>query len=260
MILFLAGTSDARQLAVRLHQESFVLLATVVTENAARSLREAGIQVKAGRLASQEMVGLIRKRGLSQIVDASHPFAEEVSRNAMKAARICGIPYIRYERPDKKYRNLPGLHMVSSYEEAAEEAARRKGTVLLTTGSKTLDIFARRLLNNPDIRLVVRLLPRQDNLQKCEELGIAQKNIIAMQGPFGKELNIALYRQYGITIVITKESGQAGSVDEKVEAALELGMDVIMIMRPKLDYGIAFSSMEEVLAALRKFGRSEQDV
>lgn len=260
MVLFLAGTSDARQLAIRLHRESIDLLATVVTENAARSLREAGIPVKEGRLASQEMVRLIRERGLSQVVDASHPFAEEASRNAMEAARICSIPYIRYERPAWPYRNHPALHLVSSYEEAAEEAARRKGNVLLTTGSKTLHIFAGRLLIDPEIRLVVRLLPRRDNLEKCAQLGIAQKNIIAMQGPFGKELNMALYRHYGITTVITKESGQTGSVDEKVEAALELGIDVIMITRPKLVYSTAFSNMEEVVAALRKLRGSAQDV
>ncbi|MGA8942789.1 MAG: precorrin-6A reductase [Thermoactinomyces sp.] len=258
MVLFLAGTSDARRLAVRLHQESVPLLATVVTENAARSLREADIPVKVGRLALQEMVNLIRERGLHQVVDASHPFAEEASRNAMEAARICGIPYIRYERPAWVYRDHPRIFPVSSCEEAAEEAARHKGVVLLTTGSKTLSIFAGRLLKDPEIRLVVRLLPRRDNLEKCAELGIRQKNIIAMQGPFGKELNKALFCHYKVNTIITKESGQVGSVDEKVEAALELGLDVIMIKRPNLDYGTAFSDVEEVVKALRKL-RREQD-
>ncbi|MBA4603695.1 precorrin-6A reductase [Thermoactinomyces mirandus] len=259
MVLFLAGTGDARRLAVCLHREQIALLATVVTENAAGSLRKAGIPVRVGRLATQEMASLIRERGCSHVVDASHPFAEEASRNAIQAARICGIPYIRYERPVCPYKNHPGIRVVSSYEEAAEEAARRKGTILLTTGSKTLHIFAGKLLLDPEICLVVRLLPNRDNLEKCAELGIRQKNIIAMQGPFGKELNRALYRHYGITTMVTKESGQAGSVDEKVESALELGIDVIMISRPKLDYSTSFSTAEEVVAVLRKLRRSEQD-
>jgi precorrin-6A/cobalt-precorrin-6A reductase len=260
MVLFLAGTSDARELAVRLHREKISLLATVVTENAAKSLQEAGIPVRVGRLTSQEMARLIRERGFSRVVDASHPFAEEASKNAMEAARICGIPYIRYERPAWVYGNHPGIRVVSSYEEAAEEAARRKGVIMLTTGSKTLAIFAKRLLPDPEIRLVARMLPRKDNMEKCAELGIEQKNIVAMQGPFGKELNVALYRHYGVTTVVTKESGKIGSVDEKVEAALSLGIDVILISRPQLDYGTSFSNVEEVVAALSELRRSEQDV
>jgi precorrin-6A/cobalt-precorrin-6A reductase len=97
-------------------------------------------------------------------------------------------------------------------------------------------------------------------MEKCAELGIEQKNIVAMQGPFGKELNVALYRHYGVTTVVTKESGKIGSVDEKVEAALSLGIDVILISRPKLDYGTSFSNVEEVVAALSELRRSEQDV
>lgn len=257
MVLFLAGTSDARELAVRLHQEKIPLLATVVTENAAKSLQEADIPVRVGRLTSQEMAGLIRERGFSQVVDASHPFAEEASKNAMDAARICGIPYIRYERPAWVYGNDPHIQVVSSYEEAAEEAARRKGVVMLTTGSKTLHIFAKKLLPDPDIRLVARMLPRKENMEKCADLGIEQKNIVAMQGPFSKELNAALYRHYGVTTVVTKESGKIGSVDEKVEAALGLGIDVILISRPRLEYGTSFSNMEEVVTLLRELRRNE---
>ncbi|SEN12581.1 precorrin-6A reductase [Lihuaxuella thermophila] len=257
MLLFLAGTSDARELAIRLHRKKIPLLATVVTENAAKSLQEADIPVRVGRLTSQEMAGLIRERGFIQVVDASHPFAEEASRNAMDAAKTCGIPYIRYERPAWVYGNDPRIQVVSSYEEAAEEAARRKGVVMLTTGSKTLHIFANRLLNDPDIRLVARMLPRRENMEKCAQLGIGQKNIVAMQGPFSKELNAALYRHYGVTTVVTKESGKIGSVDEKVEAALHLGIDVILIARPRLEYGTSFSSMEEVVAAVCEWRRNE---
>ena len=95
---------------------------------------------------------------------------------------------------------------------------------MLTTGSKTLKIFADHLIGLPDTRLIARMLPRQDNMEKCEELGIEQKNIVAMQGPFSKELNKALYNHYKVTLMITKESGKVGAVDEKLEAALEMGI------------------------------------
>jgi len=123
---------------------------------------------------------------------------------------------------------------------------------MLTTGSKTLDIFTKRLLEVPDTRLIARMLPRVDNMEKCERLGLPQKNIVAIQGPFTKEFDKALYRQYGVTVMVTKESGRVGSVDEKVEAAKELGIDIILIGRPVIDYGTVYSEFSDVIQALQK--------
>ncbi len=118
---------------------------------------------------------------------------------------------------------------------------------MLTTGSKTLEIFAKELVGLEDTRLIARMLPRIDNMEKCAELGVEQKNIVAMQGPFSKELNKALYNQYGVTLMITKESGKVGSVDEKLEAALECGIETIMIARPNVNYQNVHSSFEDVI-------------
>lgn len=250
MILALCGTSDARELAALIQSNGFRLLASVVTSPAADSLRKAGIPVRTGRLDRYGMAELVRRERIRAIVDASHPFAEEAHSNAMAAARETGISYIRYERASREYGCDSKLTIVSSYEEAAAEAKRRKGSVMLTTGSKTLHLFASKLLGDPEIRLTVRTLPRQDCIEKAEELGIGQRNVIAMQGPFSRELNEALYRQYGTTVMITKESGAPGSVDEKVDAALELGIHVIMISRPNIDFGTVFSNYEDVIREL----------
>jgi precorrin-6A/cobalt-precorrin-6A reductase len=72
-----------------------------------------------------------------------------------------------------------------------------------------------------------------------------------MQGPFGKELNKALYQHYQVATVITKESGQIGSVDEKVEAALELGLHVVLISRPQIEYGRVLDQIDQVLDQVR---------
>jgi precorrin-6A/cobalt-precorrin-6A reductase len=255
MILLLAGTSDARALAIEIKKEGYSLLATVVTENAAMELKESGIEVQAGRLTEEEMVSLIKAKGIQVVVDASHPFAEEASKNAMNAAKTAGVPYIRYERESQTY-HYEKMMVVESYEEAAEIAAAKKGVVMLTTGSKTLQVFTKELLGKPDIRLIARMLPRVDNMEKCEELGLPQKNIVAIQGPFSKEFDQALYKQYGVTLMITKESGKVGSVDEKVEAAKELGIEVIMIGRPKLNYGMVYSQFVDVIQELHKKLRS----
>lgn len=252
MILVLAGTSDARELALLIKNTGYDLLTTVVTDNAAKSMEEAGIPVQVGRLTAEDIERLIRERGVRAVVDASHPFAEEASKNAMAGAKAARAPYIRYERESLSSPAHDKLIMVDDYVQAAEVAADKRGVIMLTTGSKTLKIFTDRLLGLPDTTLVARMLPRVDNMQKCEELGLEQKNIVAMQGPFSKELNKALYDHYGVTLMITKESGKVGAFDEKVEAALEMGIETIVIGRPKIDYGTKFSDFDSVIEQLKE--------
>ncbi|MBL0385809.1 precorrin-6A reductase [Tumebacillus sp. ITR2] len=247
MILHLAGTSDARELAVQLRESGFDLTASVVTDSAAQSLQEAGVPVRVGRLTSDEMVAYIHEHKIRAVVDAAHPFAEEAHKNAMIATETCGIPYLRFEREALTFADNPLLHYVDDYAQAAEKAAELGGNVLLTTGSKTLQIFTQRLLGTPGVTLYARMLPRLDNMEKCAELGVEQKHIIAMQGPFSKELNIALYRNFAIDVVVTKESGKVGAVDDKVESALELGLHIILIGRPGLAYGTVYSDFEPLL-------------
>ncbi len=250
MILFLAGTSDARELALQIQQAGYPLMATVVTESAAKRLQDEGIAVQVGRLPLPDMIAFARSLGATVIVDATHPFAEEASKNAMACAKALDVPYLRFERKTGTYADHPLITVVPDYEAAALEAKRRKGVVMLTTGSKTLHLFAKELVGDPAITLVARMLPRADNMEKCRELGIEQKNIVAMQGPFSAELNAAIYRHYGVTLMITKESGEAGAVDEKLEAALAMGIEVIVIDRPKLAYGNAYAEPSDVLVAL----------
>lgn len=252
MILHLAGTSDARELALHIQAAGYELLASVVTESAAKGLSDIGIPVRTGRLTAADMEKLIRELGVTAVVDASHPFAEEASKNAIAATSACQIPYIRFEREHVSFHEAKGLYFVDDYQAAAELAAERKGTIMLTTGSKTLPIFTKRLLGETGVTLVARMLPRLDNMELCETLGLEQKNIIAMQGPFSKELNIALYRHYNTDVVITKESGKVGAVDEKVTAALEMGLQVIVIGRPSVEYGVVYSEFTDVLEHLKQ--------
>ncbi|MBZ5750001.1 precorrin-6A reductase [Metabacillus rhizolycopersici] len=258
MILVLAGTSDARELALTIKEAGYKLLTTVVTENAGKEMKKAGLDVYVGRLTSEDFMRVIKEQGFQAIVDASHPFAEEASKNALFGAKEADIPYIRYERESQSYEDK-GITMVESYEDAAELAAEKKGVIMLTTGSKTLEIFTRKLLDQPDTRVIARMLPRLDNMEKCEKLGFPQKDIVAIQGPFTKEFNLALYNQYGVTTMITKESGKQGSVDEKLEAAIELGVETIMIKRPKINYGNAYSDFSDVLSHINKILKNENE-
>ncbi|WP_379133123.1 precorrin-6A reductase [Paenibacillus sp. sgz500958] len=251
MILMLCGTSDARGLALELQQQDVTLLASVVTESAAQRLRESGVATRVGRLDLAGMTEVLRDGNYRAVVDASHPFAEEAHATAIATAGALGLPYIRYERASIAYENHPLLTIVHSYEEAARRAKELKGSIMLTTGGKTLEIFAEQLLGVPEIRMSVRLLPCLENLEKCLSLGMEQRDIIAMQGPFSRELNEALYRQYGTTVMITKESGAEGSVDEKLLPALDMGIQVILITRPEVEGTHVYHSAGEIITALK---------
>lgn len=252
MILFLAGTSDARELAVKL-SEHHDLVATVVTDSAAASLHQAKIRCRIGRLTVEGMQAYAQEIGVTAIVDASHPYAEEASKTAMATSEALSIPYIRYERVNEQYEH-PLITAVDDYEQAALIAKQKTGTVMLTTGSKTLAIFTKHLLNQPAIRLIARMLPNIENMEKCKALGVSQKDIVAIQGPFSENLNRALYEQYDVTCMITKESGKVGSVDEKMKSAFDLGIEVILIKRPSIQYGQMFHTFEEVVQRVQLLG------
>ncbi|ANB60684.1 precorrin-6A reductase [Anoxybacteroides amylolyticum] len=257
MIIVLAGTSDARQLALAIQTEGYPVMATVVTEHAAEQLRQAGLSVHVGRLTAEQLAELLQAKKAKAVVDASHPFAEEASKNAMQAASAANVPYIRYERKAASVISEQ-VTFVDNYEEAAEYAAQKKGVVMLTTGSKTLHIFANRLLGLPNVRVIARMLPRKDNMEKCEQLHFPQENIVAMQGPFTKELDLALFKHFGVTLVITKESGQIGSVYEKIAAAKELGIETVVIRRPAIDYGTVYSEFPDIISAIRQLVPREE--
>ena len=117
-------------------------------------------------------------------------------------------------------------------EAAADALKHTEGPVLLTTGSHTLNLYTRAA---DPARIWARVLPTREALELCAAAGLPPSHIIAMQGPFSKALNAALYDQLGIRVMITKDSGRAGGVEEKVIPALEREIHVIMIDRPKED-------------------------
>ena len=136
----------------------------------------------------------------------------------------------------------------ADYREAAEWArTHSEGPVLLTTGSKTLAVFAEILGAE---RLVVRVLPTVEALRQCQRLGLAAHQIVAMQGPFGHALNKALIERFGIRLLVSKDGGEAGGLPEKLSAAAECAVPVVLVDRPAVDYPGRHARMNDILQAL----------
>ena len=159
-------------------------------------------------------------------IDATHPYAVEVTANLKQACGDMGVPYVRFLREESG--QAAEAVYVGTAAEAAAFLRETEGNILLTTGTKELPAFR----GLPRERLYPRILPMAENLRLCEEEQIPRRNIIAMQGPFGQALNEALMEQFHIKYLVTKDGGQAGGFSEKIQAAENQRVRAIVIRRP----------------------------
>lgn len=242
MILLLGGTTEGRELSKMLQKEGLDFLITVTTEYGRDLLDLEENQIIKERLDELAMKALVKDRKVNLIIDATHPYAQEASKTAIRVAEDLKIKYIRLERKSEEFGS--DIYLVENVEEAAKKASELEGIVFLSTGSKNLDEFCHIIDKD---RIVARVLPTSEVIQKCEQLGLRAHQIIAMKGPFSKELNKELLKASNSSIMITKESGKTGGFKEKLDGARELGLQIIVISRPALNYPLKFSTPEEVL-------------
>ncbi len=233
MILILAGTADGRELARDIQAEGYKVLLSAATAYGKELAGET--PARAGALDEAGFAGLMAREGIELVVDASHPFAANVSRTAISACERAGVPYIRFERPEAHVPEHPLIYKAASFPEAAEKAGELGDCIFLTTGSNSLEVFAQATALRGK-RLVARVLPLPEVIGKCLDLGLRPADIAALQGPFGVEMNRAMLVHYRAEVLVSKESGGLGGTDAKLTAALELGVPVVLVQRPQIPY------------------------
>lgn len=240
-ITIFGGTTEGRLLSYALAREGASVTVLVATEYGAEEQGEmAGIYVLTGRKTEMEMAEVLEGQDLC--IDATHPYAVEASGNIWEACQKTGVPYERLLRQESPMAERAVY--VADAKAAADFLSGREGNILLTTGTKELPDFA----GLERERLFPRVLPMAENLAVCEREGIPRRNIIAMQGPFSEELNIAILRQFGIKYLVTKDGGTAGGFPEKIRAAERTGV-VPVILRRKAERGKSF---DEILTLCRE--------
>ena len=162
----------------------------------------------------------------------------------MGLSKSLGIPYLRYERASS-FSADSGL-LCSSTEQAAEQAIAMGIRIFLATGSKDLAAFLK-APGAKDREWFVRVTPEPEFIQRAIDLGVPRSHICAMQGPFSREFNEALWRDWAIDCVVTKDSGDAGGYQAKVDATQNLNIPLLVIQRPKLSYPLVTSTFDEVV-------------
>ncbi|MTV50239.1 precorrin-6A reductase [Heliobacillus mobilis] len=240
VIWVVAGTKDARLLIEALLEKKLPVIASVVTEYGEQILREqfsGALHVQRGAMDLLSMETFVQNHNVNAVIDASHPYARVASENLIELSCKRGIPYLRYERPESA---LPAYEKLTSISDWSQtlltlQEAPTGSRVFLATGSRALPKLVPILLDK-GLYPIVRILPDPQEIQRCLDLGLTPNQIIAMQGPFSYELNRAMFLQTGAQWLVTKESGTVGGADEKMSAAMELGMGLIVLTRPALEY------------------------
>lgn len=227
-VVIFSGTTEGRELSAETASMGAETVVCVATEYG-KLMQEhvPNTQTLSGRMDAGEMAKVLS--GADLCIDATHPYAKEASRNIRAAAKTANVPYHRLLRRESQL--PPDCVLVDSAADAARFLQGTEGNILLTTGAKELAAFS----TVERQRLVPRVLPVQESLAACEEMEIPRGNVIAMQGPFSCELNMALIHQFSIGWLVTKDGGAAGGFAEKAEAAQKTGARLVVIRRPKED-------------------------
>lgn len=242
-ILIFGGTTEGRELAYLLDDAGISCTLCVATEYGEQVMEERPhIQVRMGRLDEEAMRHLYQSEEYAALVDATHPYATLVTENIKKS--LVGNERLLYLRLERNTGSLSeeNVSMFDSEADCVKALEHIEGEILLTTGSKELSIFSEK--ENIKKRLVVRVLPGKESIDLCYENGLSGKQIIAMQGPFSKEMNLAMIKQYHIKCLVTKESGTVGGLDTKLEAAREAKIPVYIIKKKDANQEKTYSFYE----------------
>lgn len=254
-VLIFAGTTEGRTLSEYLSENRIEHTVCVATEYGEEVLSASPyMTIHQGRMGVSEMEKLMQTGSFAAVVDATHPYAVEVTANIREASQEAKLPYLRLKRwLDTETEG--SVFYFHSNEECVDALEKTEGNILLTTGSKELATYCSRPLVKD--RLYVRILPGMESISICTELGIKGKQMIAMQGPFSTEMNEAILHQYEIACMVTKKSGRQGGYPEKLEAARRAGIPVYVIEPADTERGY---SMVEVCEKLKILLCAEKSV
>jgi precorrin-6x reductase len=234
-IAVIAGTTEGRLFAQYLDEREIKAVVLVATEYGERVLPPFKYcKVHTGRLNELQMTDFFQTHAVTHVYDATHPYAKEVTFHCKRACASLGILYRRIIRENVMAEDYIMPNKFRRFDHLAQAVGFLKnteGNILVTTGAKETEVFTQ--LPHFGSRIILRTLPDEGLITKLEEKGFVPTHILMGQGPFDKEQNLQTIRQFHIQYMLTKESGMTGGFVEKLEAAKEEDVFVLLIKRPQ---------------------------
>lgn len=222
MIWIIGGTKESREFIEKLHGKKEYIV-SVATYAGQELLAQENVVV--ARMDKKQMTEFIKRNSIDCIVDMTHPYAIEVTKNARESSLECNVRYLRYVREKIEYKE--GKYF-DSFNECVDFLKDIKGCVFFTTGSKNIKDFE---AIRGDNRFIYRVIPSVFSIQECVENKIDMKNIVAALGPFSRDYNYAMFKEYNADYVVMKDSGDIGGTNEKILACLKLKIKPLIIGR-----------------------------
>ena len=260
-VLIYAGTTEGRLLAQELSRAHIACDVHVATEYGQMVMPELaggeGLCRKTGRRGNARPAE--KKNGQNNyaaVVDATHPFATEVSANIRESTKGSGIPYLRLQRRmDDGICSIPEnegmkeragtVHVFADYESCVQALTDTSGNILLTTGSKELAVFA-----PLKERLFVRVLPGLRVSVSVKRRVSAESRFLRCKRLFSEEMNLAMIHQFSIRYLVTKASGAHSGFQEKLAAAQKAGITACVIGKQEQEQGMSYAQVTETLSRL----------
>ena len=245
MILLLGGTSDTVDIALALAERGLDVLVSTASDTPLDVGMHPRITRRHGPLDEQGLEKLIRDCGAEVVVDATHPYAEQIRATARSAAGALSLPYLTYVRP-ACLTDDDDVIRVEDHGSAALVAFAFGRPVLLTCGANNLSPYVRRA-SATGLDLFARVLEREQSLQACREAGLDSEHIIPGRGPFDLQANRQHIRNCCAGVIVTKDGGKPSGLRAKLQAAQLEGCRVVAVARPALPTDGFHSDVEALI-------------
>ncbi|MEL6643571.1 MAG: cobalt-precorrin-6A reductase [Pseudomonadota bacterium] len=235
-LLILGGTTEATALARALADAGYAGVVSFAGR-VERPIRQPLPQRVGGFGGVEGLSDYLLANDVTHVIDATHPFATQMSRNAIEACRLASVPLVALTRAP--WQAEPGdlWTVVPDIAAAAATLDCPRETVLLAVGRQTLSAFA----GNPQHRYILRLVD-----PPASPPPFPDHHVIVSRGPFTMEGDRELIVAHGVTRVVSKNSGGTGAY-AKIAAARALGLPVVMIDRPVIPPRHEVFAVEDVL-------------
>ena len=240
-ILILAGTTLARNLTDELHTYPDIS-ATVCLTRKTKGYEKANKQIEGLITGPEQLLGHIKTNNISHLIDATHPFAAQISSTALSTSLRADIPLLTLQYPPWKKTSLDHWIEVKDHRAAIKYLASLTAGqhIFLTTGGRMIAEYAK----IRHLKFTARCI--ETNLDQS----IENVTVITQRGPFALNDEKVLFESNNFDYLVTKNSGGLATCS-KISLTREQGIPVVMIKRPEYKTGQLFESVSSIVNVLQ---------
>ena len=245
-VLILGGTGDANRLVALLVQDPACEVIVSLAGRTSQPYLPHCTQRIGGFGGIEGLTTYLTSNGIDLVADVTHPFAAIMSQHAVAACAHAHIDLVRFERAEFRREEGDLWQSFTTIQALAASLSGRPRRIFLSHGREGMALFAQ----HPQHHYLVRSIEVPPDIEK-----LADARLILARGPFSFAQEIVLIHTEGIDTLVTKNSGGYATAG-KIDAARQLGLEVLMLERPIKAPARAFSTLDAMAAWILAHGRT----